>query len=160
MSHVTHMNESGQISTGMSMSRVTGMWMSRVTGMWMSRVNTSRWVMAHIRMQHVTVIQECTCVQQVYSVLNGGVLSHTFYEWVPPHTSLGLQCVRCLWKDSFIRYVLQCVAVSCSVLQCVTVCTMCVEGLIHKMCVAVCCSVLQCVAVCCIVYSVCRRTDS
>jgi len=42
-----------------------------------------------------------------------------------------------------IKYVLQCVAVCCSVLQCVAVCCSVLQ------CVAMCCSVLQCAAVCC-----------
>ena len=44
----------------------------------------------------------------------------------------------CVW----IRMVLQCVAVCCSVLQCAAVCCSVVQ------CVALCCSVLQCVVVC------------
>jgi len=46
----------------------------------------------------------------------------------------------------------QCVAVCCSVLQCVAVCehTMTHDDSMSQ-CVAVCCSVLQCVAVCCCV---------
>ena len=57
-----------------------------------------------------------------------------------------------------IRYVLQCVAVCCSVLQCVAVCCNCVcaelgaeleaEHDKYQVRVAVCCRVLQCVAVC------------
>ena len=48
---------------------------------------------------------------------------------------------------------LQCVAVCCSVLQCVAVCCSVLQ------CVAVCCSALQCVAVCCSVSQcVCMRT--
>jgi len=70
----------------------------------------------------------------------------------------------------FLEYVLQCDAVSCSVLQCVEVCCrVCCSVLQYVshdklgprplwylpileymlQCVAVCCSVLQCVAVCC-----------
>jgi len=55
--------------------------------------------------------------------------------------------------------VLQCVAVCCSVLQCVAassqsdVCEVLIDlmvsHVIEAKCVAVCCSVLQCVAVCC-----------
>jgi len=50
--------------------------------------------------------------------------------------------------------VLQCVAVCCSVLQCVAVyqersCTLVLQARIIAIYVAVCCSVLQCVAVCC-----------
>jgi len=41
---------------------------------------------------------------------------------------------------------LQCVAVCCSVLQCVAV-----HRILKGVCVAVCCIVLQCVAMCCIV---------
>ena len=43
------------------------------------------------------------------------------------------------------KKVLQCVAVYCSVLQCIAVC--CSERSRVLQCVAVCCSVLQCVAV-------------
>jgi len=78
-----------------------------------------------------------------------------------------------VWQDSFISmtwliccsvlHVLQCVAMRCSVLQCVAVCNMpwlksnmrrmfwwCCYSIMHMLqCVAaVCCSVLQCVAVC------------
>jgi len=59
--------------------------------------------------------------------------------------------------------VLQCVAVCCSVLQCVAACMprdlpanspgVSVHDSVLQ-CVTVCCSVLQCVAVCCSVYSV------
>jgi len=51
--------------------------------------------------------------------------------------------VECMYLLS----VLQCVAVCCSVLQCVAV--ECMYLLSVLQCVAVCCSVLQCVAVCC-----------
>jgi len=44
--------------------------------------------------------------------------------------------------------VLQCVAVCCSVLQCVIV-NLVTSKIDMLQCVAVCCSVLQCVAVCC-----------
>jgi len=44
-------------------------------------------------------------------------------------------------EDEKNTFLLQCVAVCCSVLQCVAVCCSVLQ------CVAVCCSVLQCVAV-------------
>jgi len=49
-----------------------------------------------------------------------------------------------LWTGSQVlwHFVLQCVAVCCSVLRCVAVCCSVVQ------CVAVCCSALQCVTVC------------
>jgi len=50
-----------------------------------------------------------------------------------------LQCVQCVPVRCSV---LQCVAVSCSVLQCVAVCCSVLQ------CVAVCCGVLQCVIVC------------
>ena len=54
-------------------------------------------------------------------------------------------------KDIFV---LQCVAVCCSVLQCVAVRCTCAHFsrypyVVVVQCVAVCCSVLQCAAVCC-----------
>jgi len=55
--------------------------------------------------------------------------------------------LACAGDDDF--FVLQCVAVCCSVLQCGAVWCSVVQ------CVAVCCSVLQCVAVCCSVTLVC-----
>ena len=62
-------------------------------------------------------------------------------------------CRKCHDAQESERYVLQCVAVCCSVLQCVAVCCsvlQCVAVWWSVMqCVAVCCSVLQCVAVCC-----------
>ena len=69
-----------------------------------------------------------------------------------------LQCVAV--SCSLLHSVLQCVAVCCSVLQCVAgCCTVCCSAL---QCVAVCCSVSQCVAVCCSVlqcdaWAGCRR---
>jgi len=45
--------------------------------------------------------------------------------------------------------VLQCVAVCCSVLQCLNSQVKEARGPVVLQCVAVCCSVLQCVAVCC-----------
>jgi len=47
------------------------------------------------------------------------------------------------------RAILQCVAVCCSVSQCVAVCCSVVPCRAILQCVAVCCSVSQCVAVCC-----------
>jgi len=61
---------------------------------------------------------------------------------------------RCLHSVRYPLFdMLQCVAVSCSVLQCVAVC--CLHSVRYPLfdmlqCVAVCCSVLQRVAVCCL----------
>jgi len=50
---------------------------------------------------------------------------------------------------------LKCVAVCCSVLQCVAVVAVCDLNIVVSLdsrvlqCIAVCCSVLQCIAVCC-----------
>jgi len=61
-----------------------------------------------------------------------------------------MQCVvkaRLVQQKCGAVYVMQCVAVCCSVLQCALQCVAVCCNVLQ--CVAVCCSVLQCVAVCC-----------
>jgi len=71
--------------------------------------------------------------------------------------------IQLLWP------MLQCVAVCCSVLQCVAVCLHLRDDIDTQVVaiqllwpvlqrVAVCCSVLQCVAVCCSVFAIERRS--
>ena len=70
-----------------------------------------------------------------------------------PHCILGHDATQLSPPTLSHRWVLQCVAVCCSVLQCVAVCCSVLQcaaaccSVLH--CVAVCCSVLQCIAVCC-----------
>ena len=59
---------------------------------------------------------------------------HTHHQ---PAYERGLQCI------AVCCFVLQCIAVYCSVLQCIAVCCFVLQ------CIAVYCSVLQCIAVCC-----------
>ena len=83
-------------------------------------------------------------------------------QGVAERFSAELLCMCCsncsVWCVQILAhgYMMQCVAVNCSVLQCVVVwcsvlqCVQCVAVCYSVLqCVAVCCSVLQCVAVCC-----------
>ena len=75
-----------------------------------------------------------------------------FLEMSPHSYSI---CGTCVLIHIQRRGLIQCVAVCCSVLQCMLQCVAVCCVLIHIQrrgliqCVAVCCSVLQCVAVCC-----------
>ena len=136
------------------------------------------WVMWHIWMRYVTHTKElCHTYECVVSHI---WMQHVSHTWMG-HDSITfvtgyqrvvniafcadvLQCITAWYRCVAVRCsVLQCVAVCCSalscvavryrVLQCVVVCCRCVplccSMLQHVACVAVCCSVMQCVIVCC-----------
>ena len=120
--------------------------------MWHFAILNRNWI---TRLQCVTphgngiLMSHGTCMWHFASFKRNWIMSR---ECVIPHSRVlqcvavccsVLQCVAVLLQCVAVCYsVLQCVAVRCSVLQCVAVCYSVLQ------CVAVCCSVLQCVAVC------------
>ena len=105
-----------------------------------------------------------SCLSPVSHVISGGILAIATAYGLAESCEFNLEGAACcsVWQrvalccsvlismaslnpvDSI--WMVQCVAVCCSVLQCVAACGSVVQ------CVAVCCSVLQCVAVCCNVW--------
>jgi len=151
---------------------------------WVTRHGIGEWVLSHTWMSHVTHINEsCLAIRpHLYILVNESwVMSNTWSSHVThinesclawrPHLRVFLrQSVYVLWHV----HVRICVAVCCSVLQCVAVCCICtfntftrysecVECVLHMRCRSVnvciycvhrihmwmCVYVLQCVAVCC-----------